>query len=104
MFPSADDDVITSPYNSILSLGQLIEDSDCVLPLDNESLIEISSRITSLQTQDMKPGKVKPFDSINNIAAHLLLNLTSSMRYGGSLNIDINGEEIIHFLMIPETV
>ena len=45
----------------------------------------------------------KPFDSMNNIAAHLLLNLTryttnprqitklsSSMRFGGTLNVDLN--------------
>ena len=41
VFPSKDDDVITSPYNAILSLNQLINFADCVLPIDNQSLIEI---------------------------------------------------------------
>eukprot|EP00002_Diphylleia_rotans_P019092 TRINITY_DN3697_c0_g1_i3.p2 TRINITY_DN3697_c0_g1~~TRINITY_DN3697_c0_g1_i3.p2 ORF type:complete len:218 (+),score=43.73 TRINITY_DN3697_c0_g1_i3:62-715(+) len=36
VFPSADDDVITSPYNSILALSKLIEHSDCVLPVENQ--------------------------------------------------------------------
>jgi tubulin epsilon len=35
VFPSNDDDVITSPYNSMLALNTLIENSDCILPVDN---------------------------------------------------------------------
>eukprot|EP01116_Phalansterium_solitarium_P011350 TRINITY_DN2699_c0_g1_i1.p1 TRINITY_DN2699_c0_g1~~TRINITY_DN2699_c0_g1_i1.p1 ORF type:complete len:466 (-),score=188.35 TRINITY_DN2699_c0_g1_i1:352-1749(-) len=94
VFPSEDDDVITSPYNSLLSLRQLIDHSDCVLPLDNASLADISGRISGKSnaepTYDAKGKKVRPFDSMNSIAAHLLLNLTSSMRFGGSLNVDLN--------------
>ncbi|KAE8602668.1 hypothetical protein XENTR_v10014076 [Xenopus tropicalis] len=32
----------------------------------------------------------KPFDAMNNIVANLLLNLTSSARFEGSLNMDLN--------------
>ena len=32
----------------------------------------------------------KPFDSMNNIVANMLLNLTSSSRFEGSLNVDLN--------------
>lgn len=35
VFPSEDDDVITSPYNSMFSLNELCLHSDCVLPIDN---------------------------------------------------------------------
>ena len=35
VFPSEDDDVVTSPYNSMLALNVLIEHADCVLPVDN---------------------------------------------------------------------
>ena len=38
IFPSEDDDVITSPYNSLLSLAELAEHADCVLPIENGSL------------------------------------------------------------------
>ena len=62
VFPSADDDVITSPYNrletfkyslntqlvyvyfimklssSVLALHELTEKADCVLPIDNQVL------------------------------------------------------------------
>ncbi|KAG1933979.1 tubulin epsilon chain-like [Pimephales promelas] len=32
----------------------------------------------------------KPFDAMNNIVANLLLNITSSARFEGSLNMDLN--------------
>ena len=32
----------------------------------------------------------KPFDSVNNIVANLILNMTSSSRFEGSLNVDLN--------------
>jgi tubulin epsilon len=35
VFPSQDDDVITSPYNSMLALNTLINSADCILPVDN---------------------------------------------------------------------
>ena len=30
------------------------------------------------------------FDAMNNLVAHLLLNLTASSRFEGSLNVDLN--------------
>lgn len=44
VFPSEDDDVITSPYNAMLSLAKLVEHADCVLPIENQALIEIVNR------------------------------------------------------------
>lgn len=108
VFPSSDDDVITSPYNSILSINQLCQHADCVMPIDNQSLIDISRRIADKKDTALAregagsaiPGpssssvtaasaaakenkKSKPFDGMNAIAAQLLLNLTASMRFGG---------------------
>ncbi len=36
VYPSLDDDVITSPYNSVLAMQQLTEVADCVLPVENQ--------------------------------------------------------------------
>ena len=36
VYPSLDDDVITSPYNSVLAMRQLTENADCVLPVENQ--------------------------------------------------------------------
>lgn len=35
-------------------------------------------------------SKGKAFDGMNSIAANMLLNLTSSMRFEGPLNVDLN--------------
>ena len=45
VFPSVDDDVVTSPYNSILALNKLTEHAHCVLPVENQALSEICGRI-----------------------------------------------------------
>ena len=45
VFPSNDDDVITSPYNSMLALNMLIDHADCVLPVDNQALFDIVERV-----------------------------------------------------------
>ena len=100
VFPSKDDDVITSPYNSVLSINHLINYADCVLPVDNESLIEIVNNVKSQNKKTSKnifgnkndiseKGK-KPYDEMNSIIAHLLSSLTCSMRFEGTLDVDIN--------------
>ena len=35
-------------------------------------------------------GQERPFDRMNSLVGHLLNNLTSSMRFEGSLNLDLN--------------
>lgn len=100
VFPSADDDVITSPYNSILALSKLNEFADCILPAENQALISIIERINKLQNvrklsesvaeMSLLPKKAATFDKINNIVATMMLNMTSSMRFEGELNMDIN--------------
>ncbi|MBN3326732.1 TBE protein, partial [Atractosteus spatula] len=107
VYPSAEDDVITSPYNSVLAMRELTEHADCVLPIENQSLVDIVNKIKQMAYSG-KPGAVikqdstiisgrggvssleKPFDAMNNIVANLLLNLTSSARFEGSLNMDLN--------------
>lgn len=94
VYPSSEDDVITSPYNSMLAMKELNEHADCVLPIDNQSLFDIISKIDlvvnsgklgsavkpkSLITSNMgavKKHHKKPFDAMNNIVANLLLSLT----------------------------
>nr|XP_020467165.1 tubulin epsilon chain isoform X1 [Monopterus albus] len=107
IYPSAEDDVITSPYNSVLAMRELTEHADCVLPVENQSLVDIVNKIKRM-SHTGKPGSMikrdstiisgqggltraeKPFDDMNNIVANLLLNITSSARFDGSLNMDLN--------------
>jgi tubulin epsilon len=95
VFPQEDDDVVTSPYNSILALEKLIEHAHCVLPFDNQALIRISEEVHRAGggSSVLKGGthtKRASFDPLNNIVAHALTNLTASMRFDGLLNVDIN--------------
>lgn len=87
MFPSNDDDVVTSPYNSLLAAAKLVEYADCVLPIDNEALLRI---VTKKVVDDKEKNKKEAYADMNSMIAHLLSNLTCSMRYPGSLNIDMN--------------
>ncbi|XP_037304946.1 tubulin epsilon chain isoform X1 [Pungitius pungitius] len=107
IYPSAEDDVVTSPYNSVLAMMELTEHADCVLPVENQSLVDIVNKIQQMSHAG-RPGSVirrdsavisgqcglsgaeKPFDAMNNIVANLLLNITSSARFDGSLNMDLN--------------
>ncbi|WAR17947.1 TBE-like protein [Mya arenaria] len=117
VYPSIDDDVITSPYNSVLAMRELTEKADCVLPIENQALVGLVNKINQalpptktgkrMYTSvggDVKRGSAisaaeggvvgqaneKPFDTMNNIVANLLLNMTSSARFEGSLNVDLN--------------
>lgn len=139
VYPSVDDDVITSPYNSILAMHQLTENADCVLPIENQALADIIEKIqhalpvektgkrtytTSLSGNRVKKDSIitgseggltkdrdgKPFDSMNNIVANLLLNMTSSARFEGSLNVDLNEITMnlvpfpkLHYLVASQT-
>ncbi|KAF0023345.1 hypothetical protein F2P81_023975 [Scophthalmus maximus] len=107
VYPSPEDDVITSPYNSVLAMKELSEHADCVIPVENQSLVDIVNKIKHM-SDGGKPGLTirkdssiisgqgglrgaeKPFDAMNNIVANLLLNITSSARFEGSLNMDLN--------------
>lgn len=102
VFPSEDDDVITSPYNALMALSRLIQHADCVLPIENQALMDITSRLdlhtkrtpartgSTITGTDGGSAKGKAFDAMNGVAANLLLNLTSSVRFEGSLNVDLN--------------
>ncbi|XP_076456635.1 tubulin epsilon chain-like [Babylonia areolata] len=136
VYPSEEDDVITSPYNSVLAMRELTEHADCVLPVENQALTEIVNKISqalpSTRTgkrtygpgSEVKQGSgitggeggvargkdERPFDSMNNIVANLLLNLTSSARFEGSLNVDLNEITMnlvpfprLHYLLSSQT-
>ena len=83
VFPSKDDNIITSQYNSILSLNHLINNVDYVLPVDNGSLIETVNNVKSQNKKTSKNifGKKendegnnkykKQYDEMNSIIAHI---------------------------------
>jgi len=99
VFPSEDNDVVTSPYNSTLATNQLLEHADCVLPIDNAAL----QAFAQLEAQQHKPTREKAlntpstasphdkgFNDMNDVAARMLCHLTSSSRFHGDMNVDLN--------------
>lgn len=112
VFPSADDDVVTSPYNALLTLRALTDGADAVVPLENQALIDMVRRVeTTARRAERSPAasagaaaaaaraaagaaaaeaRSSPFDSMNALAADVLLGLTASTRFGGELNVDLS--------------
>ncbi len=114
VLPSENDDVIVSPYNTSLALNVLMESADCILPVDNKALFEIVGRIEDNYSKkkgalgaykqgssimDLDPAdpakgkkskKSQEYNRENTIVANMLSDLTCSMRYEGTLNIDLN--------------
>jgi len=107
IFPSGTtQDVVTSPYNVVLSLAQLTEYAHLVLPIDNGKLGDLARDATKLYKQDPLDGAVEPrgkskiffpgeqhsqrnknqregFKTMNLTAARILIDLTSGTRFGG---------------------
>ncbi len=78
---------------SILALRELIEHADCVLPIENEALFEMSARMSTGNARNVEgqaSASTNPFDSMNNIVGDLLCHLTASIRFEGTLNVDLN--------------
>ena len=106
VFPSEDDDVVTSPYNATLACAALAEHADCAMPVENQALMDIVTSIYDKSDVNTRRGSAltgvdtlgvevsgrggRPWDAMNGIAANLLLNLTAGARFDGALNVDIN--------------
>lgn len=95
VFPSLEDDVITSPYNTVLAVEKLTELADCVITIENGALGNIVNRINreiavSKEKNEtvmgsiisskggVSGGRARAFDEMNNVVANMLLNLTRS--------------------------
>ena len=75
----------------MLSAAKLIEHADCVLPIDNQALFRLIKHSGGMDEEmNEDEAKKKAYGDMNSIIAHLLSNLTCSMRFPGSLNIDMN--------------
>jgi tubulin epsilon len=95
VYPSDENDVITAPYNILLATRELINSADCVFPLNNSSLfafhqLENPQNSKEEDTTAYLRKRSKGYEGVNNIAARVLCNLTSSSRFHGEMNVDIN--------------
>lgn len=82
VFPSKSySDIVVEPYNTTLTVHQLVENTDFTVCFDNEALILQAKRNSGL----MKPS----FEDMNRPLVAALSGITSSMRFPGTLNTNL---------------
>lgn len=69
------------PYNSVLGTHSLLDHSDVAVMLDNEALYDICRRNLDIE----RPS----YTNLNRITAQVVSSLTASLRFDGSLNVDM---------------
>ncbi|KAF8886071.1 beta-tubulin 2 tubb2 [Gymnopilus junonius] len=86
------------PYNAMLSVHQLVDNSDLTICIDNEALYDISVRTLKV--------KSPTFPDLNNLIAQVMCGVSTSLRFPGQLNGDLRklGMNLVpfprlHFLM-----
>ena len=90
---------VVEPYNCVLSVHQLVENSDESLLLDNEALYDICFRTLKLTTPT--------FGDLNHLVAAVMSATTCCLRFPGQLNCDLRKLAVnmipfprLHFFMI----
>lgn len=73
---------VTEPYNSVLTTHATLEHSDCTFMVDNEAIYDICKRNLGIE----RPN----FTNLNRIIAQVVSSITASLRFQGSLNVDLN--------------
>lgn len=73
---------VVEPYNSVLATHALLEHLDIGIMLDNEAIYDLCKRTVSI---------VRPtYANLNRLIAQVVSSLTASLRFDGTLNVDIN--------------
>lgn len=83
VFPSAQ--VLSSvvePYNAVLTTHATLDHADCAFLMDNEAVYDTCKRRMGLQ----RPT----YSAMNRLIAQVVSLVTASLRFGGSLNVDLN--------------
>jgi tubulin alpha len=73
---------VVEPYNAVLSTHSLLEFSDLTFNLDNEALYNVCKTTLDIE----RPS----YQNLNRLIAQVVSSLTASLRFSGSLNVDIN--------------
>lgn len=73
---------VVEPYNAVLSTHGTIENSECTFLIDNEAVFGICKRNLDIP----RPG----YEHLNRLIAQVVSSITSSLRFNGALNVDLN--------------
>jgi tubulin alpha len=72
---------VVEPYNSVLSTHYLLEYTDVAFMFDNEAIYDICKN-------NLRIKKPK-YSNLNQLIAQVISSLTASLRFNGTLNVDI---------------
>ncbi|KAG6821556.1 Tubulin beta chain [Arthromyces matolae] len=73
---------VVEPYNSILTTHTTLEHSDCSFMVDNEAIYDICKKNLGVASPS--------FSNLNRLIAQVVSSVTASLRFDGSLNVDLN--------------
>ncbi|AFZ80267.1 tubulin alpha chain, putative [Theileria equi strain WA] len=73
---------VVEPYNSVLTTHNLLEHTDVAVVLDNEAIYSICKN-------NLDIGRPN-YQNLNKIIAQVISSLTTSLRFDGALNVDMN--------------
>lgn len=73
---------VVEPYNSVLTTHTTLEHSDCSFMVDNEAIYDICRRKLNVGAPS--------FNNLNRLIAQVVSSITASLRFDGSLNVDLN--------------
>uniref|UniRef100_A0A6J0UPE5 Tubulin beta chain n=1 Tax=Pogona vitticeps TaxID=103695 RepID=A0A6J0UPE5_9SAUR len=74
-------DTVVEPYNAVLSIHQLIENTDETFCIDNEALYDICFRTLKLRSPT--------YGDLNHLVSLTMSGVTTSLRFPGQLNADL---------------
>jgi tubulin alpha len=72
---------VVEPYNTVLSTHSTIEHADCTFLVDNTAVYDICRKSLDIPRPD--------FEHLNRLVAQVVSSITSSLRFDGSLNVDL---------------
>ncbi|KAK2197302.1 bifunctional Tubulin-FtsZ [Babesia duncani] len=73
---------VVEPYNSVLTTHNLLKYADVAVVLDNEAIYSICKR-------NLDVGR-PAYHNLNRMIAQVISSLTTSLRFDGALNVDMN--------------
>lgn len=73
---------VVEPYNSVLSTHTTLDHADCTFMVDNEAIYDMCRRNLDIA----RPS----FENLNSMISQVVSSVTASLRFGGSLNVDLN--------------
>ncbi|KAH7336930.1 beta-tubulin 2 [Rhizoctonia solani] len=82
VFPSPKvSDTVVEPYNTVLSLHQLVDNTDMTICVDNEALYDV--------THKLNPQAQPEFHQLNRLIAQVMTGVSTTFRFPGQLNGDM---------------